>query len=513
MTEIISGTDSTRSPHARAHHTIRRMHRALLIAGTAAPLAPLPRPSSSLRARRAFNKPLSRASAVLGSDPSWPGLSEVEVNRARAETPAYCDDGDVAHFNSAGSSPPPKPVLDAQLEYLAVEANLGGYETAELSKRELRRPYAELATMLGCERDEIAITQSATSAWQLAFSSLERTFARGDRVLVARAEYASNYIAYLQASERTGVVVEVIPSDAYGQVDADALDATLSDASKGKCRLVSIVHVPTSSGLVNDAVAIGAVAKKHGVPYLLDACQSVGQMPVNVNEIGCDFLCGTGRKYLRGPRGIGFLYARGETVEAMNLVPAYMDLHGATWEETETYEPAEGAKRFEQYEVSFAAKVGLGAAVAYANAIGVDAGWRRTRYLAETLRVGLRDVKRVVVHDQGEVQCGIVTFTVGGVSPFDVRRRLARDGVKVWTSNVKNNTKLEHEREEGTPEVVVRASVHYFNTEEEIGRLIASAGGARLGKNPDIVTSTLRFLYSLFLLLEASTSSTRKKKD
>ena len=243
MTEIISGTDSTRSPHARAHHAIRRMHRALLIAGTAAPLAPLPRPSSSLRARRAFNKPLSRASAVLGSDPSWPGLSEVEVNRARAETPAYCDDGDVAHFNSAGSSPPPKPVLDAQLEYLAVEANLGGYETAELSKRELRRPYAELATMLGCERDEIAITQSATSAWQLAFSSLERTFARGDRVLVARAEYASNYIAYLQASERTGVVVEVIPSDAYGQVDADALDATLSDASKGKCRLVSIVHL------------------------------------------------------------------------------------------------------------------------------------------------------------------------------------------------------------------------------------------------------------------------------
>jgi selenocysteine lyase/cysteine desulfurase len=219
-------------------------------------------------------------------------------------------------------------VLAAQTEYLDLEAVAGGYEAAELRADDLRRPYRALAALLGCAASEIAITQSATAAWLSAFSSFK--FQPGDRILTARAEYASNYIAYLQVAARTGAVVETIPSDAAGQLDVAALERLLSedDSCKGPVRLISITHVPTSGGLVNPAAAVGALAKKHRVPYLLDACQSVGQMPVDVNEIGCDFLAGTGRKYLRGPRGIGFLYARSSLVEGQGLEPAFLDLHG-----------------------------------------------------------------------------------------------------------------------------------------------------------------------------------------
>jgi selenocysteine lyase/cysteine desulfurase len=307
-------------------------------------------------------------------------------------------------------------------------------------------------------------------------------------VLTAQCEYASNYIAYLQAARTRGVVVETVPSDAEtGQLDVRALEerlesATVDGRAVGPVKLISITHVPTSGGLVNDAAAVGALAEKHGVPFLLDACQSVGQMPTDVRELKCDFLVGTGRKYLRGPRGIGFLYARNAFLEGQTVCePVMLDLHGALWDAADSYAPAKGARRFEQYEVSFCAKAGLGVAVQYALDVGIERAWARTRALASAMREELAKIPKVNVRDVGVAKCGIVTFDVDGVGVAEIRARLRDAGVNVWTSRVCNNTRMEWEarrtkaetsREPGLPEDVVRASAHYFHKDWEVHRLV-----------------------------------------
>ena len=428
-----------------------------------------------------------RTYAVTGS------LSDAEVDAFREDTPGIAGvladtPGGIAHFNAAGSALPPRAVLDAQVAYLQREAVAGGYETTEDEASALALPYTALASLLHCDASEIAITQSATSAWQCAFGALLESFQPGDRVLTARCEYASNFIAYLQAARTRGVVVETVPSDEEtGELDVRALKASLERSTVegrrlGPVKLISITHVPTSGGLVNDAAAVGALAEKHGVPFLLDACQSVGQMPTDVRELKCDFLVGTGRKYLRGPRGIGFLYARNAFLEGKTRCePVMLDLHGARWDAADSYAPAAGARRFEQYEVSFSAKVGLGVAVQYAMDVGIERAWARTRALASAMREELAKIPKVTVRDVGLAKCGIVTFDVNGVGVAEVRARLRDAGVNVWTSRVCNNTRLEWEarrteaetsREPGLPEDVVRASAHYFNKEWEVQRLV-----------------------------------------
>lgn len=457
---------------------------------SARPTVPAARPASVLGRHRAQRR--WRAHAVPGA------LSDAEVDAFREDTPGIAGvrpdtPGGIAHFNAAGSALPPRAVLDAQVAYLQREAIAGGYETTEVEAAALALPYTALASLLHCDPSEIAITQSATSAWQCAFGALLESFQPGDRVLTARCEYASNYIAYLQAARTRGVVVEVVPSDEEtGQLDVRALEASLArrptrpaDGRRvGPVRLISITHVPTSGGLVNDAAAIGAIAEKHGVPFLLDACQSVGQMPTDVRELKCDFLVGTGRKYLRGPRGIGFLYARNAFVEGQTRCePVMLDLHGARWDAADSYAPAAGARRFEQYEVSFCAKAGLGVAVQYALDVGIERAWARTRALASAMREELAKIPKVNVRDVGVAKCGIVTFDVDGVGVAEIRARLRDAGVNVWTSRVCNNTRMEWEarrtkkkaetsREPGLPEDVVRASAHYFNKDWEVQRLV-----------------------------------------
>jgi selenocysteine lyase/cysteine desulfurase len=286
-------------------------------------------------------------------------------------------------------------------------------------------------------------------------------FGPGDRILTARAEYASNFIAYLQMAQRTGASVEVIDSDASGQVSVDALRDTMNE----RVKLIAITHVPTSSGLVNPAAPIGGVARAWGVPFLLDACQSVGQMPTTVDELGCDLLSGTGRKYLRGPRGTGFLYVRSGLID--RLEPPFLDLHAATWIARDRYEIRPDARRFENWESNVAGAIGLGVAVDYALEWGMPAIQRRVVYLAERLRSELGRLAGVTLRDPGVERCGIVTFTLDGRSSEEVQRALALRRMNVTTSSVAS-TRLDLEARE--LESVVRASVHYYNTDEEIER-------------------------------------------
>src|SRR5215472_1951613 len=239
-----------------------------------------------------------------------------DLARAREETHGCRY---VTHFNNAGASLMPQPVLDAVIAHLWLEAEMGGYEAEEQSHERIESVYDAVARLLHCHRDEVALIENATRAWDMAFYALP--FKAGDRILTTQVEYASNYIAFLQCARKTGAIIDVIPNDDSGCISLEALQNALDEHVK----LIAITHVPTNSGLVNPAADVGKIARAAGIPYLLDACQSVGQMPIDVEAIGCDMLSATGRKYLRGPRGTGFLYVRRELMS--QLEPPLLDLH------------------------------------------------------------------------------------------------------------------------------------------------------------------------------------------
>lgn len=386
-----------------------------------------------------------------------------DISRARSETPGA---DEVLHFNNAGSSLMPQSVLDAQIDHLRLEARIGGYEAAAVAADRVEHVYDAAASIIGAQPDEIAVIENATRAWDMAFYSIP--FQPGDRILTARAEYGSNYIALLQVAARTGATVEPVPNDEHGQLSVAALREMIDD----RVRLIAITHVPTNGGLVNPAAEVGAVAREAGVLYLLDACQSVGQLPVDVEAIGCDMLSATGRKYLRGPRGTGFLYVRRDVIPT--LEPPFLDNHAATWTAPDQYTVRDDARRFENWETNYAAKLGLGAALDYASSWGIEVTWERIKALAERLRSALADVPGVVVRDLGVERCGIVTFTVGGVGGQVVKERLAAQSINVTVSRTPS-TRLDME-DRGVSEVV-RASVHYFNSEAEVDRFVEAIDG------------------------------------
>jgi selenocysteine lyase/cysteine desulfurase len=382
----------------------------------------------------------------------------IDVERVRAETPGV---EHVTHLNNAGSSLPPAPVLDANIAHLRREAEIGGYEAYGEQEERVEHTYDAIARLINASPDEIATVENATRAWDMAFYAFE--FAPGDRILTGRAEYASNWIALKQVSDRTGAEVVVVPDDEHGQLDVGALESLLDD----RVKLVSLVHVGTQGGLVNPAADVGRVTRAAGVPLLLDACQSVGQMPVDVEAIGCDILSATGRKFLRGPRGTGFLYVRRELLQ--QLEPPFLDMHAASWEADGTYRMRDDARRFENWETYVAGKIALGVAADYALEIGLDAIWQRNLDLSSRLRQALDDLPGVRTVDKGETKGAIVTFQVEGRDVRELQRALAAERVNVSVASAPS-ARLDFD-ERGIDEAI-RASVHYFNTEDEVDRLV-----------------------------------------
>jgi len=386
-------------------------------------------------------------------------IAKINVEQARLDTPATKER---LHFNNAGAALMPESVLATVINHLQLEAKIGGYEAANQEATRLEKVYRSIAQLINCQPDEIAVVENATRAWDMAFYSMPLKV--GDRILTACNEYASNYIAFLQMAKLRGVEIDVVENDQYGQIDLTRLKEKIDD----KVKLIAITHVPTNGGLINPAAAVGKLAKEHKIPYLLDACQSVGQLVIDVEEIGCDLLSATGRKYLRGPRGTGFLYVRKSILE--KLEPPFLDLHAAEWSSLNQYEMRPDARRFENWECNVAAKLGLGQAVDYALNLGLSNIEHQVTALAKQLRMALAALPSVSVQDLGENKCGIVTFTVAGHSALEVKAYLASKAINVAASTL-SGTRIDMENR-GLADLV-RASVHYYNTEEEIAKFCA----------------------------------------
>ncbi|MDF1720908.1 MAG: aminotransferase class V-fold PLP-dependent enzyme [Minwuia sp.] len=392
----------------------------------------------------------------------------IDVARCRAETPGA---ERVLHFNNAGAGLMPLPVLNVVKEHLDLEAGIGGYEAADRRRKGIERTYDAIAACLNCSRDDVAVMENATAAWNQAFFAVADRMKPGDRILTAEAEYASNYLTYLKVAADRGVTVEVVPSDADGALDVAALERMMDD----RVALVAVTHVPTNGGLVNPAAEIGRITRAAGVPYLLDACQSAGQRVLDVQEIGCDFLTATGRKYLRGPRGTGFLYVRPEALARFE--PPVVDLHSAAWAAADRLEWRNDARRFENWEFYEAGRIGLGVAVDYMMQVGMAAIEARVVRLADALRAQLSEVPGVTVHDIGRQKCGITTFAMADHHPAGVKLALSMQGMNVSTST-EYSTRIDMERRNLSG--LVRASIHYYNTEEEIDRFVAAV--SKLGR-------------------------------
>jgi cysteine desulfurase / selenocysteine lyase len=384
----------------------------------------------------------------------------IDIEQARRDTPAT---DTILHFNNAGAALMPLPVLQTQLHHLQLEADIGGYEAAAAEDDRIEAIYDSIAHLLNADRAEIALVENATVAWDMAFHSVG--FAPGDRILTAEAEYESNHIAFLQVARRSGAVVDVVPSDGDGELDVEALERMIDR----RVKLIAITHVATNGGMVNPVAEVGRIARAHGILYLLDACQSVGQMPIDVAAIGCDMLSTTGRKYLRGPRGTGFLYVRRDVLD--RLEPPFLDLQSVTWVAPDRYEIRADARRFENWERNVAAQLGLGAAVDYALGWGLDDIAARVETLAAALRRELADIPGVSMRDRGRRRCGIVTFTVEGKAPRDIVAALRQQHINCHSSGPSLPLLVAPERR--LPGLV-RASVHYYNNEAEVARFAAA---------------------------------------
>lgn len=377
----------------------------------------------------------------------------------RASTPGLTP-GLGVYLNNAGASLPDRTSLQAMHRYLDEEACIGGYALKAKYAAQWQGLYHALARLIGAQAHEIAITENASAAYVKALQAVN--LQQGDRVVASSLAYGTNYLNLLHLQQQRGIELRVLPVP-----DTEEALHTWQQTVDERVRLISLTHMPTNSGTIAPTQAVGDLARKFDVPFLLDACQTAGQLPLDVKAIGCDLLCATSRKYLRGPRGLGFLFVSDRMVQ--QLTPAVMDMINAEWTAADEFRFQRSASMFENWEKPFALMMGLKVAVEQANALGLQAISQRIISLAAYLRAQLRELPGVAVHDEGAELGGIVSFTKTGCPPELMQASLAEKGI---TTSVSGKASTWFDMHQKGLAAINRASVHYYNTREELEVLL-----------------------------------------
>src|SRR5713101_3092383 len=364
------------------------------------------------------------------------------VKQWREDTPGCANQ---IHFNNAGSGLMPRAVLEAITGHLNREANLGGYESADDAEDAVAEAYANVARVLGTQPRNIAVVENSTVAFFQALSAFD--FKAGDVIVTTRNDYISNQLAYLSLARRYGVEVRRAADLVSGGADPRSVKELLRDP---RVRLLAVTWVPTNSGLMQPVEALGEVAKAAGVPYLVDGCQAVGQIPADVAKLRCDFFSGTARKFLRGPRGIGFLYVSDRALQRGDF-PLYIDMRGADW------------------VFAYSLVLGLGEAARYALEVGVERGGSRARELAATLRSKLSGLSGIRVLDSGKELAAIVTIETASWDARELSKLLRTRGIN---SSASLRAYAVIDMDEKRAATALRLSPHYYNTEEELDRVV-----------------------------------------
>ncbi len=361
----------------------------------------------------------------------------------------------------------PDPVLSACTEHLELEADIGGYEAAAARVTEIAAVYDDLARLIGSRATNVAVVANATAGFIQAITSFD--LSPGDVIVTTRADYTSYQIQFLSLAQRRGVVVKHAADLPEGGVDPESIRELARDP---RCRLVHVSWVPTHSGVIQDAEGVGRVCEELGVPYLVDACQAVGQLPIDVARLRCDYLTATARKFLRGPRGVGFMYASDRAL-ARGDHPLYVDMRGARWVDADQYEIAPTAMRYEDWEFPYALVLGLGAAVRYALAVGVELAGNRAFALARRARASLAGIPDTRVLDGGREQCAIVTASFAQHDAREIVKELSRQNINT-TASLRWYGLLDFTEKQ--VQSAIRISPHYYNTEQEVDEAIAAIG-------------------------------------
>jgi selenocysteine lyase/cysteine desulfurase len=402
-------------------------------------------------------------SAPRATSPLLRGV-EPDLVHWRDETPGCAHRN---HLNNAGAALMPERVVRAIEDHITLETHIGGYEAAEERINETEKTYDSIASLVKAAPRNIAIAPSSTAAFIQALSSID--FQPGDVILTSRCDYTSNQLHYLSLARRRQVRVIRADDLAEGGVDPDSVRML---ARRSRPRLVAVSWVPTNSGLVQDVVSVGEVCDELDVRYLVDACQAAGQLSIDVRRLRCDFLSATARKFLRGPRGIGFLYVSDAALTRGDY-PLYVDMRGATWTAPDDLSLVADARRFEDWEFPYALVLGLGAAVEYAQAVGLGRAGARAMALAEYLRTRLMGLDGVRVLDRGRERCAIVTVEVVGHETATIvdelrRRHINTSASLAWYGLI--------DMAEKNVASALRLSPHYYNTLEEVDAAVEALG-------------------------------------
>jgi selenocysteine lyase/cysteine desulfurase len=385
---------------------------------------------------------------------------ESMLTRWREDTPGCAN---CVHLNNAGAGLMPRSVLETITAHLNCEARVGGYESSDKAEGAVRATYSNIAELLGAQPHNIAVVENATVAFFQALSAFD--FRPGDVIVTTRNDYISNQLAYLSLAKRQGIEVRRAENLPSGEVDPQSVRELLRDP---RVKLLAVTWVPTNSGLMQPVEALGEVAEAAAVPYLVDACQAVGQIPINVSRLRCDFLSATARKFLRGPRGIGFLYVSDRALQRGDY-PLYIDMRGANWVTADGFELAPDARRFENWEFAYALLLGLGEASRYALCVGIHRAGGRARELAATVRTRLSALPGYRLLDRGKDLAAIVTVAVLGWDTIALVDALRGRGINTSASL---GAYAIIDMAEKSASSALRISPHYYNTESELDTLI-----------------------------------------